>query len=65
LKEVRLILGIREQIDSEFVRFWKIRVQEAFAREKKFYPHCRIPKIVCISKEVHQAMRFVNEQHQA
>ena len=52
-------------LESEFVSNWKEWVKKAFEKEKKRYPHCSIPKIVCVSWKVREAMKFLKLEHRA
>lgn len=65
LDVVRFILNKREELESDFAFRWMARVTKAFEREKKKYPHCTLPKVVCISWKVKNAMKFLNLAHKA
>lgn len=65
LDEVRFVLDRREDLESDFAIAWKERIIKAFQREKKKYPHCSMPKIVCISWKVKDAMKYLKFEHKA
>ena len=59
LVEIRFILNDREELDQEIVKEWKHKVNKAFAREKRRNPECNIPKVICVSWKVREAMKFL------
>jgi hypothetical protein len=63
LEELHFILNDREELDQEIVRAWKVKVIKAFAREKRKNSECNIPKVICVSWKVRDAMKYVPIEH--
>jgi hypothetical protein len=63
LDEIHFILDRRETLGLDFVNSWKESVMDIFEVEKKTYPESSIPKVICVSWKVKEAMELLKLEH--